>query len=77
VVLKIQGIVRLYFVTMRAFSEWSKFSIFVDEQTRKDLLHGWSLNWSGGTSQPLDAIYSYFGPKVIKFVLNISFSFSS
>lgn len=35
-----------------------------DEQTRKDLLHEWSLNWSGGTSQPLDAIYSYFGPKI-------------
>jgi len=35
-----------------------------DEPTRKHLLQKWSLNWSGGTSQPLDAIYAYFGPKI-------------
>ncbi|KAH9300543.1 hypothetical protein KI387_012126, partial [Taxus chinensis] len=35
-----------------------------DEKQRCELLHNWAYNWMGLTSQPIDAIYSYFGAKV-------------
>ncbi|CAK9260652.1 unnamed protein product [Sphagnum jensenii] len=34
------------------------------EKQRKWLLDHWALDWMGLTSQPIDAIYSYFGAKV-------------
>jgi anoctamin-10 len=35
-----------------------------EEKQRKWLLDHWALDWMGLTSQPIDAIYSYFGAKV-------------
>ncbi|KAH7365864.1 hypothetical protein KP509_18G050100 [Ceratopteris richardii] len=35
-----------------------------DEKKRKHLLDNWAWKWTGFTSQPIDTIYSYFGPKV-------------
>jgi anoctamin-10 len=35
-----------------------------DEKRRNRLLEKWSYNWQGLWSQPIDEIYSYFGPKV-------------
>lgn len=38
--------------------------ILHEENKRKELLHNWALKWGDFTSQPIDSIYSYFGPKV-------------
>lgn len=38
--------------------------ILHEESKRKVLLHNWALKWGDFTSQPIDSIYSYFGPKV-------------
>ncbi|XP_057828563.2 anoctamin-like protein Os01g0706700 isoform X2 [Cryptomeria japonica] len=35
-----------------------------DENQRNELLQKWAYNWMDLTSQPIDAIYSYFGAKV-------------
>ncbi|KAK3009325.1 hypothetical protein RJ639_014466 [Escallonia herrerae] len=35
-----------------------------DEEKRKRLLRSWALNWWGFTNQPIDKVYSYFGPKI-------------
>ncbi|KAJ7525233.1 hypothetical protein O6H91_17G043000 [Diphasiastrum complanatum] len=35
-----------------------------DEEMRKELLRNWALKWKDVTSQPIDAIYTYFGAKV-------------
>ncbi|MCO5597813.1 hypothetical protein L7F22_051897 [Adiantum nelumboides] len=35
-----------------------------DENERQHLLQEWAWNWTGFTSQPIDHIYSYLGPKV-------------
>lgn len=38
--------------------------ILHEESKRKELLHKWAFKWRDFTSQPIDSIYSYFGPKV-------------
>ncbi|KAI5068492.1 hypothetical protein GOP47_0016837 [Adiantum capillus-veneris] len=38
--------------------------VLQDENERQHLLHNWAWNWTGFTSQPIDSIYSYFGPKI-------------
>jgi anoctamin-10 len=38
--------------------------LFSDEAQRKELVRKWPFNFLGGTKQPLDDIYSYFGLKV-------------
>lgn len=35
-----------------------------DENERQHLLHNWAWKWTDFTSQPVDSIYAYFGPKV-------------
>ncbi|XP_031744375.1 anoctamin-like protein At1g73020 isoform X2 [Cucumis sativus] len=35
-----------------------------DEIRRKKLLGNWALNWWDFTGQPIDEVYSYFGPKI-------------
>ena len=42
----------------------------IDEIKRKQLLHSWALNWRDFTNQPIDEIYSYFGPKVSNHIAN-------
>eukprot|EP00250_Pteridium_aquilinum_P007824 c17468_g1_i1 orf=165-2180(+) len=38
--------------------------ILHEDKKRKELLHNWAFKWGDFTSQPVDSIYLYFGPKV-------------